>query len=208
MSIFNKAHPLLEKRILFKLLTGSLLDFSPPLVFIIAFELSDFYTATSWFMVATVLTSLFAIIVEKRIPYFSFYISFITLIFGASTLYFHHPQYIQIRDTVYDLVLAITLAWGYVHGKLFLKSAFSHSIKMPDSAWVSITRAWIVFLITIALSNEVARRVLTEGGWIYFKFIILVCTSLFGLWVLFHFYKPMPKTEEDGSFAKQDLKNL
>ena len=197
MQNFLAVHPLFTRRVLTKLLIGSVLDFSPPLVFVVAFELSDFFTATTWFMGATVLMSLFALLVEKRIPYFSLYISAITLFFGASTLFFHSPEYIQIRDTFYDLVLAVTLIYGYKKGRLLFKSVFSHSIKMADSAWEKITKAWITFFLIIAFLNEIARRVFDEGGWIFFKLGVLVLTSLFGLWVLYYFYEPALEERSD-----------
>jgi intracellular septation protein len=189
------AHPLFTKRVLSKLLVGSILDFSPPLVFIIAFELSDFFVATAWFMAATVLMSSVAFFIEKRVPYFSLYISLVTLFFGWWTLFFHDPHYIQIRDTFYDLVLALTLLYGYSKGKLLFKSAFSHSIKIADSSWERITQAWIIFFLLGASLNEVARRVFNEEYWLYFKLSFLVLTIMFGMWVLFYFYKPVEEKE-------------
>lgn len=190
MHDFVTTHPLFTKKILSKLFIGSFLDFSPALIFVLVFELSNFFVATAWFMFSTVVVSFIALAIEKRMPYFSFYISAITILFGASTLFFHSPNFIQIRDTVYDLVLALTLGIGYLKGKLLLKRVFTHSIKMSDDAWLRVTQAWIIFFIIGAILNEIARRVYDEGGWIWFKLGVLVVTFFFGLWVLFFFYKP------------------
>jgi intracellular septation protein len=152
------SHPLFTKKVLSKLFIGSFLDFSPALVFVLVFELSDFFTATGWFMASTVVVTFIALAIEKRTPFFSLYIAAITILFGASTLFFHSPNYIQIRDTVYDLVLALTLLISYLKGKLLFKRVFSHSIRMSDSAWRNVTKAWIAFFTIIALLNEVVRR--------------------------------------------------
>jgi intracellular septation protein len=186
-------HPLWTKKILTKLFVGSFLDFSPALIFIATFELSNFYTATVWFMVSTVVVCLFAVLIEKRVPYFSIYISAVTLLFGASTLFFRSPDFIQIRDTVYDLVLALTLGVGYLKGRLLLKRVFSHSIQMSDKAWLHVTQAWVIFFIFGALLNEIIRRVFDVSGWVCFKSGMLLVTFFFGIWVLFYFYQPASK---------------
>lgn len=189
-------HPLFRKKTLQKFLLGSFLDFSPPLTFIIVFELSDFYTATAWFMAVTVLITGFAVFVEKRVPYFSIYISCITLGFGFWTLFLHDPDFVQMRDTFYDAVLALTLFIGMYKGKLFFKSAFSHSLIMTDYAWRKVTQAWILFFVFGGIANEVARRLFDEAGWVYFKIVVILATLFFGLWVLFYYYEPTPPTQE------------
>lgn len=186
-------HPLLRREVLRKLFVGTFLDFSPTLVFVVTYHLSDFFTATGWFMVATVCVALFALRVERRIPYFSLYLSLITLLFGASTLFFQQPHFIQVRDTVYDTVLGLTLLFGVVSRKLFLMNVFSHTIKMTVGAWSGMTYAWICYFLVAALSNEVARKVLQPGDWVIFKVTMLVFTACYGFFVLFYFYEPEDK---------------
>lgn len=202
MSSWLLAHPLFTKKVISKLFLGSLLDFSPPLVFIVLFELTmNFFTATFWFMVVTCIVALFARMVEKRTPYFSLYISLVTVLFGAFTLFFHNPEFLQIRDTLYDLVLGITLFAGLRKGKLFFKSAFTHSIRMADEAWRSVTLAWIYFFVVGAIGNEIARNVLTDDGWVFYKLVVLVLTFFFGIWCLFYFYKPEPEIKTDKTIS-------
>jgi intracellular septation protein len=146
-------------------------------------------------MGATVLASFFAIKAEKRVPYFSLYISCVTLLFGGSTLFFHEPHFVQMRDTFYDIVLGVTILWMYVHGKLVFKSVFSHSIVMSNNAWKNLTHAWIFFFFFLAGANEVARHVLTPGDWVLFKLAMLVVTTCFGLWALFYYFESIPEEE-------------
>jgi intracellular septation protein len=101
----------------------------------------------------------------------------------------HDPDFIQMRDTFYDGVLALTLYFGLLRGKLFLRTAFQHTIIMIDSSWRSITKSWIVYFIIGGVANEIARRYLDEGGWIYFKIAALFVTVIFAFVVLFYFYK-------------------
>jgi intracellular septation protein len=201
MRSYLTRHPLFTKAILRKLFLGSFLDFSPTLVFVIVFEVSDFFTATLWFIIATLIASLFAIKIEKRVPYFSLYISLITLLFGGSTLFFRDPHYVQMRDTFYDLVLGCTVLYTYLRGRLVFKSIFSHSIVMSDDSWHRLTHAWIFFFFFLATSNEIARRVFDQEGWVIFKVIMLFVTTAFGFWALFFFYAPR---EEDLSQKDSD----
>lgn len=200
MRSYLLAHPLFTRRILKKLFVGTLLDFSPTLVFVVAYELSDFFTATGWFIVSTVIASGIALIREKRVPYFTIYIALVTLFFGGTTLVFHNPHFIQIRDTFYDLVLGLTVLFSYLHGKLVFKSVFSHSIVMSDEAWNNLTHAWIFFFFSAAAANELARHTFTPGGWVYFKVAMLFITMGFGFWTLFYFFEPR---EEDKNLAEE-----
>jgi intracellular septation protein len=190
MITWVKNHTLFKKNNLKKFIFGLFLDFSPPFVFVIVFEITDFYIATGWFVATTVCMSIIALLIEKRIPYFSLYISLVTFIFGSWTIVLRDPDFIQMRDTFYDIVLALTLYFGLLRGKLFLRTAFEHTIIMIDTAWRKITKSWIVYFIVGAVANEVARRYLDEEGWIYFKIITLFTTVIFTFCVLFYFYEP------------------
>jgi intracellular septation protein len=182
-------HPLIKRGNLKKFLFGLLLDFSPPFVFVIVFEITNFYVATGWFVATTFLMSLIAFFVEKRIPYFSLYISLVTFVFGSWTIVLRDPDFIQMRDTFYDAVLALTLYFGLLRGKLFLKTAFEHTIIMLDTSWQKITKSWIIYFIIGGVANEIARRYLDEENWIYFKIIALLVTVIFAFSVLLHFYE-------------------
>jgi intracellular septation protein len=196
MRSYLLAHPLFTKKILKKLFIGTLLDFSPTLVFVVAYECSNFFTATGWFIGSTVIASLVAVVREKRVPYFSIYIALVTLFFGGTTLFFHDPHFIQMRDTFYDVVLGLTVLISYLHGKLVFKSVFSHSVSMSDEAWNGLTHAWIFFFFGAAFSNELARYSLSPGGWVYFKVLMLFVTMCFGFWALFYYFEPRMESEK------------
>jgi len=141
-------------------------------------------------MIATIISTIVTYRVQKRIPYLALYVACITTIFGFLTLHFHDVDYIQIRDTLYDATCALTLLIGLRINIQFLSLAFGGIIPMTSRAWEKLTHLWIAYFITIAISNEIARAMLTVDHWFMFKGTVLILTALFGIVSLYISYEP------------------
>ncbi|MCF7843343.1 septation protein IspZ [Candidatus Gracilibacteria bacterium] len=185
MNIFSNFTP----KILRHLFLAVLLEFGPVLIFLMAFERYDVYKATIILMIATIISTIATFRIQKRLPYLALYVALITAIFGYVTLALHQPKFIQIRDTLYDLTLALTLVTGLMINVSFLKLSFHKVIPMTTRAWTNLTHSWIGFFISIAVANEYARRVLSLGEWFYFKSIMVLVTVVFGCVTLYFLYE-------------------
>ena len=188
-------HPIFSKRLFSQIVLSSFLEFGPVLLFIASFQYLRIYEATMLLMVATIISTILTYRIQKRIPYLALYVAFITIIFGFLTLHLHEVKFIQMRDSLYDLTCALTLLAGLRFNIRFLELAFDKIIPMSTRAWDRLTYMWIIFFITIAISNEIVRRFFILEDWFIFKSFIIIVTSLFGFIALYICYEAKQKQE-------------
>lgn len=178
-----------SKKILRHVVFSSLLEFGPVVLFLFSFGRVSIYESTLILMIATIISTIVTYKLQKRIPYLALYVAVITLIFGYMTLYFHKVKFIQMRDTLYDVTCALTLIIGVLIRVPFLKLAFGEIVAMTDRAWNKLTYLWIGYFITVALSNELARRFFSLHDWFEFKSWVVLITMTFGFIALYISYE-------------------
>lgn len=186
LSVFS---PHLLKR----MVIAGLLDFGPILIFLASYQYLHVYKATSLLMIATIISTIVAYRLQKRIPYLALYLAFLTIMFGYLTLTHKEPKFIQMRDTLYDLTCAVTLLVGLMINVPFLKTAFHDIVPMTNRAWHRITYAWVGYFLVIASLNEYIRRTQTLDIWFDFKSFVVFATVAFGFLVLYLCYERPPK---------------
>jgi intracellular septation protein len=148
-----------------------LLDFGPLLVFFLAFKLaSGPFIATGIFMVAIVL----AVLVSKlKLGFVSpmLWISAVLVVgFGALTLLFHDPRFIQMKPTFIYAGFSILLFAGLAVGRPLLKYVFHLAFEgLNDKGWMKLSLNWALFFAFMAVLNEVLRAWLTFDTWLTVK---------------------------------------
>lgn len=175
--------------VLSKIFMGLFLDFGPVLIFLFTANHFNFYKATFILMLATLISTLFTFVKHKRIPFFAVYITLLTLVFGFVTISHHNPLFIQMRDTIYDLTLALTLVIGLIFNKLLLKVALGSFIKIHNRTWFKLTYTWIVFFILNSMANEYVRRLFTKEVWVHYKIDMMAVTIIFAIITFVFFYE-------------------
>jgi len=169
----------------------SLVEFAPIFVFVISFEIHGFYFATRALITITILLTIYTYFKEKRVPYFAFFVAATTIVFGFITLKHHNPHILQIRDTVYDALLGITLIVTLLNNKLLLKSLFGHIFKISDILWRKITWVWAINFFVLAGMNEYVRLHFHLGAWVYYKMFAMAITIALGLILLLIYRKEL-----------------
>jgi intracellular septation protein len=190
----QKVHPIFSKKIFTHVVTSSLLEFGPVLLFLASYSFLHIYESIMLLMVATIISTIVTYRVQKRIPYLALYVAFITILFGFMTIHFHKVKFIQMRDSLYDATCALTLLLGLRFNIRFLALAFDKVLPMTTRAWDKLTYLWVVYFLVIALSNEIARSFFTLEHWFMFKGYIVILTSLFGFFSLYISYEPKNKS--------------
>ena len=160
-----------------------LVDFGPLLVFFLAYRhfsppddentvgvVLAVTKGTVAFMVAT----LVALIVSKwRLKHISPMVWLSTTLilgFGALTVFFNDPFWIQIKPTAVYLIFAVVLFGGLLKGKAMLRYLLQSAFEgLSDEGWLKLSRNWAVFFLVLAGLNETLRHVLTFGGWLQTK---------------------------------------
>lgn len=156
-----------------------LIEFGPIILFAICFHLIGPFNATAILMLTTVISTVVIYRLEKRIPYITLYITFLTILFGYITLYKHNVNFLQIRDSVYDFTLAGTLLVGLLFNSLLLKIALKSYLELKDAAWRHFTHLWIMFFFINGLTNEFVRQTFSISDWLVYKVVMIVITILF-----------------------------
>lgn len=146
------------------------LDFGPLLVFFIATKFIGVFAGTAAFMVAIAI----AVGVSKwrlgRVSPMLWLSAILVLFFGALTLYFHDPQFIQAKPTIIYAFFAVMLLGGWLRGKpllrYLLQSAYSG---LSETGWLKLSRNWGLFFLVLAIANEIMRATLSFDTWLAVK---------------------------------------
>ena len=101
--------------------------------------------------------------------------------FGALTIFFGDPVFVQLKPTIIYSVFGIVLLAGFFTGrgllKILLEAAFEG---LSDEGWLKLSRNWGVFFLVLAALNEVLRAQMSFEGWLWAKFwVFLPLTFIF-----------------------------
>ena len=105
---------------------------------------------------------------------------------GGLTIAFQDPQFLKWKLTIVNAIFAGILLVMHFLGKHPIKSLMEGmtkgqemEIKMPDSAWNSLTYIFIGFFGVIAAINAYITLYMDFNAWVYFKSILFVVSLLF-----------------------------
>ena len=188
MSNENAAQPATKPRSSW---VNLVVDFGPLLVFFLVyrhFSPADSESSvgivlavtkgTIAFMVATI----FALIISKwRLGHIAPMVWLSTTLivgFGALTVFFNDPFWIQIKPTAIYVLFATVLFVGLLKGKPMLRYLLQSAFEgLDDAGWLKLSRNWAMFFVFLAVLNEVLRQVLTFGGWLQAKLWLFTTLS-------------------------------
>jgi intracellular septation protein len=101
--------------------------------------------------------------------------------FGALTIFFGDPTFVQLKPTIIYAVFGVTLVTGFFLGKPLLRILLEAAFEgLSAEGWLKLSRNWGVFFLCLAGLNEVLRAQLDFEGWLWAKFwVFLPLTFLF-----------------------------
>ncbi len=146
------------------------LDFGPLLVFFLATKFIGMFAGTAAFMAAIAV----AVIVSKwrlgKVSPMLWLSAILVLFFGALTLYFHDPKFIQAKPTIIYSFFAVMLLGGWMRGKpllrYLLQSAYSG---LSEIGWLKLSRNWGIFFAVLAVANHIMAQALSFDTWLTVK---------------------------------------
>lgn len=168
-------------------------DYGPLLVFLAVYrlntpddpepagELLAIIYGTGAFMVAAVT----ALLVSKwrlgRVSPMLWFSTALIVGFGALTILFGDPVFVQLKPTIIYAVFGVALLGGYFMQKPLLRILLETAFEgLSDTGWLKLSRNWGVFFLLLAALNEGLRAQLTFEGWLWAKFwVFLPLTFLF-----------------------------
>jgi intracellular septation protein len=159
-----------------------LIDFGPVLVLFIAGRVVEFFTAITYFLVATGVAMLLSWFVERRLPLIPIGLGAFIILFGTATVLLQQSDIIIFADTIYYSVGALALGFSLWRNELILKRLFGGTFAISDTGWRILTKRWLIVFILGGVLNEAVRLGLSPEAWIDFKFYKVIFITLFGLY--------------------------
>jgi len=146
------------------------LDFGPLLVFFLTTKFVGMFAGTAAFMVAIAVAVVASKLRLGRVSPMLWLSAILVLFFGALTLYFHDPKFIQAKPTIIYAFFAVMLLGGWMRGRpllrYLLQSAYSG---LSEIGWLKLSRNWGLFFAVLAVANEVMRASLSFDTWLAVK---------------------------------------
>ena len=151
-----------------------MVDFGPLLAFFIAYKLvggmSGMIAGTLVFMVAILIALSVSLARFGRVSPMTWISAILILGFGALTLYFRDPRFIQMKPTIIYTGFALLLFGGLAAGRPLLKYVFHLAFEgLSDKGWMKLTLNWALFFAAMAILNEVMRAFLSFDTWLTVK---------------------------------------
>jgi len=98
--------------------------------------------------------------------------------FGALTIFFADPVFVQMKPTIIYVVFGVLLLAGWYRGKALLKYLLEAAFEgLSDGGWLKLSRNWGVFFLSLAVLNEGLRYYLTFGDWLAAKLWVFMPLS-------------------------------
>lgn len=168
-------------------------DYGPLLVFLAVYrfnapddpnpagELLAIIYGTGAFMVAAVTALLISKWRLGRISPMLWFSTALIVGFGALTIFFGDPVFVQLKPTIIYTVFGVVLLAGYFMGKALLRILLEAAFEgLTDEGWLKLSRNWGVFFLVLAVLNEALRAYMSFEGWLWAKFwVFLPLTFLF-----------------------------
>jgi intracellular septation protein len=153
-----------------------LIDLGPLLVFFLVNFLAPvpsvlkIFVATGAFMVAIVAAMLFSAIRYGRISPLLWFSGVMVVILGGLTIWLHDRTFIQMKPTIYYVLVAGLLAFGLATDRPLLQRVLGSTYPgLDERGWTLLTRNWAVFFACMAALNEAVWRNTSWDFWIGFK---------------------------------------
>ncbi len=148
-----------------------LFEFLPLILFFVAFKWQGIYIATGVAIAAAVLQFAWMTVRGKPISTMQWISVGVIVVFGGATLLLHDDRFIRWKPTVLYWVCAATLLVGRVFFKaIWLQKVMpKEELVLPESVWIRLTWAWIVFFLAMGCLNLYVGFNYSLDTWANFK---------------------------------------
>ena len=98
--------------------------------------------------------------------------------FGALTIFFADPVFVQMKPTIIYVGFGALLLGGWYRGKSLLKYLLEAAFEgLSEEGWLKLSRNWGVFFLFLAALNEGLRQYLDFGDWLAAKLWVFMPLS-------------------------------
>ena len=140
----------------------------------------DIFIGAAAAVVSAIIILIYAYFREGRIARFALFSVALSGLFTVAAWLAGESLFIKIQPTLFNLAFAAALLGGRLYGRPMMKYFFGAQFQLTDDVWRTLTTRWGLFMLLLAVANEVAWRNFSDDGWVTIKvFIIAPATALF-----------------------------
>ena len=163
-------------------LTKIIVEMGPLLLFFAANAYAGIYWATGIFMAASFVALFYSRLKTGRFALMPLIATGFVAVFGLLTIWLHDDIFIKVKVTLVNVLFGLTLFFGLLFERPFLKQILGETIQLKDIGWRKLTLRWMVFFFCVAILNEIIWRNFNTDVWVNFKvFGLLPLTFVFAI---------------------------
>lgn len=159
------------------------IDFIPLALFFIVFKMEPrevellgnnlivggIFSATAMLIISSLVVYGLLFTLNKRLEKSQWLTLLGCLVFGGLTLAFNSETFLKLKSPVVNWLFAAGFAASHFIGKQpLIQRMMGQAITLPDTAWVKLNIAWVVFFILVGAANLVVAFTYHEI-WVDFK---------------------------------------
>lgn len=187
-----------------------ILQFLPVIIFFVSYKTtSDLILATSLIIGSVLVCSALEYLVTKTVSRLQIFLIAAVLIFGIPTVLLKDPNFIKMKITIVNLILALAI---FVFQVILKKNPFAYLLKkdlpIPDSAYALLSKMWMIFFVFAAGLNIIiafylpeffgVSQLSAENLWVDYKtFGNAILNVVFTLFCGLIIYKKYPEALND-----------
>lgn len=113
----------------------------------------------------------------------------VIVVFGSLTIWLQNEMFIKWKPSILYWIFGGILLFAQCTGRNYIRKLLSNAeIKMPDTAWNTLQKAWIAFFATVGVINLVVAYTCSTDTWVNFKLfglmgLTLIFTIGMGFWI-------------------------
>ncbi len=187
-----------------------ILQFLPVIIFFVSYKTTaDLILATSLIIGSVLVCSALEYLVTKTISRMQIFMIAAVLIFGITTVLLKDPNFIKMKITIVNLILALAI---FIFQVILKKNPFAYLLKkdlpIPDSAYALLSKMWMIFFVFAAGLNIIiafylpelfgVSQLSAENLWVDYKtFGNAILNVVFTLFCGLIIYKKYPEALND-----------
>ena len=149
-----------------------IIDFLPIVAFFGVYLVADIYTATIALMAAAALQIAIFKLKGWSIAGQMWVVFWGAVIFGAMTLAFRDPLFIQWKPTIVYWIMAVVIVGSRFVGKGdHVQRALGKVLTLPDRAWRTLAWGWSLAMVAAGIANLYVAYQFSETAWVTYKFV-------------------------------------
>lgn len=164
-----------------------IIDYGPLLVFLGVYrwqapadpnpagELLAIIYGTGAFMFAAVVALIASRTLLGKISPMLWFSTALIVGFGALTIFFGDPVFVQLKPTIIYSAMGTALLVGYFMGRALLQILLEAAFEgVDEQGWLKLSRNWGVFFLGLAILNELLRSQMSFESWLWAKFWVFM----------------------------------